>query len=416
MSNAALTWARHQTVGNASAKAVLIELATLVSDKDGECSPTIDQLKEVTELNFKTIVAATKSLEEKGFVKKRHTRINGRPVVIYSVMHGQSSLITENGNQEMDSMITKNGNHEFTITKNGNYEEESLVTKNGNQDLMITENGSHENASMITENGNRESLITKNGNHENEEISLKNKENPFTITKNGSHEDSSSLSIYISNKDIDKKDKEEGGLEGEESSSKVSAEETSASSEEIAPWNLPSDDIGSFAESQKPSETNEKGVQIASEGVGNGSAPEATENAPKRKRKASWRPSEDALEKNLAELVKPEGVTDEEFRRWVEFKRKMTKSHHCSQDMVNQLERAAKNCPCSVSEAIRIMLENEWVGVKSDWLRRYVETPNTNDKGYVDEWTRRNLGKKVNGQTVLLTQEQRKAENNWGFF
>lgn len=415
MSNAALTWARHQTVGNASAKAVLIELATLVSDKDGECSPSIDQLKAVTELNHKTIMAATKSLEEKGFVKKRHTRVEGRPVLFYSVLFDRNFTTTENGSYEKTT-TPKIGSYEVTTPKNGSYEPDPTTPKNGSCESITPKIGSCENESLTPKNGSQGCTTPKNGTCGILDDSLKNNENSSTTTKNGSYEESSSLSIYISNKDIDKKDKEEGGLEGEESSSKVSAEETSASSEEIAPWNLPSDDIGSSAESQKPSETNEKGVQIASEEVGNGSAPEATENAPKRKRKASWRPSEDALEKNLAELVKPEGVTDEEFRRWVEFKRKMTKSHHCSQDMVNQLERAAKNCPCSVSEAIRIMMENEWVGVKSDWLRRYVETPNTNDKGYVDEWTRRNLGKKVNGQTVLLTQEQRKAENNWGFF
>lgn len=413
MSNAALTWARHQTVGNASAKAVLIELATLVSDKDGECSPTIDQLKEVTELNFKTIIAATKTLEERGLIMKRRTYPNGRPVLHYSLAFRPELVTTKNGNYYDEVVTTENGNKEGgLITKIGS-QSDAVITKNGSQyAVATTENGNH----VTTKNGNHSRLITENGSHKKEEVPLKNNEKSLVITKNGNKKESSSLSLYISNKDIDKKDKEEGGLEGEEISSKVSTEETSASSEEVAPWNLPSDDIGSFAESQKPSETNEKGVQIASEEVGNGSAPEATENAPKRKRKASWRPSEDALEKNLAELVKPEGVTDEEFRRWVEFKRKMTKSHHCSQDMVNQLERAAKNCPCSVSEAIRIMMENEWVGVKADWLRRYVETPNTNDKGYVDEWTRRNLGKKVNGQTVLLTQEQRKAENNWGFF
>ena len=70
MSYAAERWARSQKVGNASAKFVLIELANALNKDDVECYPGIDTLEESTELNRKTVLAATKLLEEKGFIKK----------------------------------------------------------------------------------------------------------------------------------------------------------------------------------------------------------------------------------------------------------------------------------------------------------------------------------------------------------
>lgn len=70
MSYDAERWARSQKVGNASAKFVLIELANALNKDDVECYPGIDTLEESTELNRKTVLAATKLLEEKGFIKK----------------------------------------------------------------------------------------------------------------------------------------------------------------------------------------------------------------------------------------------------------------------------------------------------------------------------------------------------------
>lgn len=84
MSYAAERWARSQKVGNASAKFVLIELANALNKEDVECYPAIDKLEAVTELNRKTVLAATKLLEEKGFIKKRRACEKGKQRIYYS--------------------------------------------------------------------------------------------------------------------------------------------------------------------------------------------------------------------------------------------------------------------------------------------------------------------------------------------
>lgn len=84
MSYAAERWARSQKVGNASAKFVLIELANALNKDDVECYPGIDTLEESTELNRKTVLAATKLLEEKGFIKKRRACEKGKQRIYYS--------------------------------------------------------------------------------------------------------------------------------------------------------------------------------------------------------------------------------------------------------------------------------------------------------------------------------------------
>lgn len=140
MSYDAERWARSQKVGNASAKFVLIELASALNRNDSECYPSIDTLEEVTELNRKTVIASTKLLEEKGFIKKRRTFENGKQRIYYSFPMfnplewalKQSSKngtleSTENGTTES----TKNGTHESTVfgpvTRNKNKEKEQGI-------------------------------------------------------------------------------------------------------------------------------------------------------------------------------------------------------------------------------------------------------------------------------------------------
>ncbi len=70
MSYAAERWARAQTVGDARAKQVLIELAHCVNSRTGLCNPGREYLHVVTELKLSTISAATTRLEKLGFIRK----------------------------------------------------------------------------------------------------------------------------------------------------------------------------------------------------------------------------------------------------------------------------------------------------------------------------------------------------------
>lgn len=156
MSYDAERWARSQKVGNASAKFVLIELASALNRNDSECYPSIDTLEEVTELNRKTVIASTKLLEEKGFIKKRRTFENGKQRIYYSFpMFNPSEWALKQS--------TKNGTLEST--ENGTLLDQS--TKSGT--FQSTENGTTES----TENGTLESTVfgpvTRNKNKEKEQ-------------------------------------------------------------------------------------------------------------------------------------------------------------------------------------------------------------------------------------------------------
>ena len=124
MSYDAERWARSQKVGNASAKFVLIELASALNRNDSECYPSIDTLEEVTELNRKTVIASTKLLEEKGFIKKRRTFENGKQRIYYSFpMFNPSEWALKQS--------SKNGTLESTVfgpvTRNKNKEKEQGI-------------------------------------------------------------------------------------------------------------------------------------------------------------------------------------------------------------------------------------------------------------------------------------------------
>lgn len=143
MSYDAERWARSQKVGNASAKFVLIELANAFNRESGKCYPSIDALEEATELNRKTVIAATKLLEEKGFITKRRTFMGGKQIIFY----GFPSFNPADWDAKNKS--TKNGT--FESTKNGTLLDQS--TKTGT--LQSTENGTDES----TKNGIYESTV-----------------------------------------------------------------------------------------------------------------------------------------------------------------------------------------------------------------------------------------------------------------
>lgn len=162
MSYDAERWARSQKVGNASAKFVLIELANALNRETGKCYPSIEALQEATELNRKTVIAATKHLEEKGFITKRRSFVNGKQIVYY----GFPSL--KPTDWESKNKSTKNGTLEST--------------ENGTLPPQSTEIGTLES----TENGTTES--PKNGTDDSPEIGTYESTVFGTVTRNKNKE------------------------------------------------------------------------------------------------------------------------------------------------------------------------------------------------------------------------------------
>ena len=161
MSYDAERWARSQKVGNASAKFVFIELANALNRDDKECYPSVEALEVATELNRKTIMAATKFLEERGFIKKRRTFENGKQRIYYSF----PSFIPSDWAMKQS---TKNGTLEDT--KNGTLIEES------------TENGTAESTEIGTLESTKNGTVTRNKNKEIEQgIDISVEEKPKRI-------------------------------------------------------------------------------------------------------------------------------------------------------------------------------------------------------------------------------------------
>ncbi len=164
MSYDAERWARSQKVGNASAKFVLIELASALNRNDSECYPSIDTLEEVTELNRKTVIASTKLLEEKGFIKKRRTFENGKQRIYYSFpMFNPSEWALKQSSKNGTLESTENGTLLDQSTKSGTFQS----AENGTTES--TKNGTTES----TKNGTLESTVfgpvTRNKNKEKEQ-------------------------------------------------------------------------------------------------------------------------------------------------------------------------------------------------------------------------------------------------------
>lgn len=75
MSYAAERWARSQTVGNSTAKAVLRELAFYHNGQTGLCCPSVSKIARVLEVKkADTITAAIKRLEEGGVISREFIR------------------------------------------------------------------------------------------------------------------------------------------------------------------------------------------------------------------------------------------------------------------------------------------------------------------------------------------------------
>ena len=75
MSYTAERWARSQTVGNSTAKAVLRELAFHHNGQTGLCCPSVNKIARVLEIKkADTITAAIRRLEEGGFISREFVR------------------------------------------------------------------------------------------------------------------------------------------------------------------------------------------------------------------------------------------------------------------------------------------------------------------------------------------------------
>lgn len=155
MSYAAERWARSQKVGNASAKFVLIELANALNRESGKCFPSIDALQKATELNRKTVIAATKFLEERGFITKQRSFANGKQTIYYGFPSFNSAdwdakKSTESGTLESTEIgtteSTKTGTHDST--ENGTFESTVFGPVTGNKNREI-EQGSRTSNSLL---------------------------------------------------------------------------------------------------------------------------------------------------------------------------------------------------------------------------------------------------------------------------
>ena len=94
MSNEAITYVMGLTIGNSSRKFVMIALANY-ANADGEAYPSCAALEQITEMNRKTILAATRSLCDSGFISDTGQRKGRTGQVIVYKINGLNS--TENG-------------------------------------------------------------------------------------------------------------------------------------------------------------------------------------------------------------------------------------------------------------------------------------------------------------------------------
>lgn len=108
MSYAAEQWARAQKVGNARAKQVLIELAHCLNGKTQQCTPGIAYLRQVTELNEKTITKATDYLQEKGFIRKSYVKTSTGRGISYAICYAWEDTSKTGGMGTTKTGLTPN--------------------------------------------------------------------------------------------------------------------------------------------------------------------------------------------------------------------------------------------------------------------------------------------------------------------
>lgn len=134
MSYAAEQWARAQKVGNARAKQVLIELAHCLNGKTQQCTPGIAYLRQVTELNEKTITKATDYLQEKGFIRKSYVKTSTGRGISYAICYAGEDTPKTGG---MDT------------TKTGGTDTTKFGGETGNKNREIEQEGIEVRATQI---------------------------------------------------------------------------------------------------------------------------------------------------------------------------------------------------------------------------------------------------------------------------
>lgn len=142
MSYAAEQWARAQTVGNARAKQVLIELAHCLNGKTQQCTPGIAYLRQVTELNEKTITKATDYLQEKGFIRKSYVITSTGRGISYAICYAGEDTPKTGG---MDTYKTGG----MGTPKTGGTDTTKFGGETGNKNREIEQEGIEVRATQI---------------------------------------------------------------------------------------------------------------------------------------------------------------------------------------------------------------------------------------------------------------------------
>lgn len=153
MSYAAELWARAQTVGNARAKQVLIELAHCLNGKTQQCTPGIAYLRQVTELNEKTITKATDYLQEKGFIRKSYVKTSTGRGISYAICYAGEDTPKTGGMDTPKTGLTPNlgvpPNLPADTPKTGGTDTTKFGGETGNKNREIEQEGTEVRATQI---------------------------------------------------------------------------------------------------------------------------------------------------------------------------------------------------------------------------------------------------------------------------
>ncbi len=153
MSYAAEQWARAQKVGNARAKQVLIELAHCLNGKTQQCTPGIAYLRQVTELNEKTITKATDYLQEKGFIRKSYVKTSTGRGISYAICYAGEDTPKTGGMDTSKTGLTPNlgvpPNLPADTPKTGGMDTTKFGGETGNKNREIEQEGIEVRATQI---------------------------------------------------------------------------------------------------------------------------------------------------------------------------------------------------------------------------------------------------------------------------
>lgn len=167
MSYTAERWAREQTVGNSTAKAVLRELAYCHNGETGLCCPSINTIARVLEIKKSdTVTAAIRRLEDGGFV----SRVFIRDPETGQILRTEYSLLGFDAS-------------EWTYSKNQDTSHENRGTSPKKQDTVTQETGGG-SPEKGGEGSPKKRGVTRKSNQEGEHRNRTNKEEPPDLFSN----------------------------------------------------------------------------------------------------------------------------------------------------------------------------------------------------------------------------------------